>query len=210
MTIYIVRHGETEFNRLGIVQGSGVDADLNPNGLTQAQLFFDYYQGVHFEKIITSALKRTHQTVATFIDRDPSAWVQLTDLNEISWGESEGKKGDEATKAAYLQLMSDWETGVYDTKLVGGESAAELRERVQQAVDFLLKEDFQDKNILLCTHGRTLLCLLTVLQNAPLSKMNDFKHQNTCLYRAKRVGERFEFDLLNDVQHLKGFETVAF
>jgi broad specificity phosphatase PhoE len=210
MTIYIVRHGETDFNRLGIVQGSGVDSDLNQNGLHQAQLLYDHYKDVKFEKIMTSALKRTHQTVAQFIAQDPSVWVQLPELNEISWGESEGKKGDDKTKAAYVKLMSDWETGVYETKLAGGESAAELQERVQKAVDYLWKNDFQGKNVLICTHGRTLLCLLTVLQNTPLSKMNDFKHQNTCIYLAHYRNGSFEFELSNDVQHLKGFETVAF
>jgi phosphoserine phosphatase len=210
MTLYIVRHGETEYNRLGIVQGSGVDADLNANGLTQAQLFFDHYKTLSFEKILTSSLKRTHQTIAAFIERDPSAWVELPELNEISWGESEGKKGDAVTKAAYVQLMSDWETGIYTSRLEGGESAEELRKRVQNVVDWLCNADFIGKNILVCTHGRTLLCLLTVLQNAPLSKMKDFTHQNTCLYKARWVDGQFVFDLLNDVQHLKGFETVAF
>ncbi|HYG15236.1 MAG TPA: histidine phosphatase family protein, partial [Bacteroidia bacterium] len=39
-TIYLVRHGETEFNRMGIVQGSGVDSELNETGRKQADLFF--------------------------------------------------------------------------------------------------------------------------------------------------------------------------
>ena len=39
-TIYLIRHGETDFNRQGIVQGSGVDSDLNELGLAQAEAFF--------------------------------------------------------------------------------------------------------------------------------------------------------------------------
>ena len=62
---------------------------------------------------------------------------------------------------------------------------------------------FQGKNILLCTHGRTLLCLLTILNEHPLSKMYQYKHQNTCLYKVHYVGDEFIFELENDVRHLK-------
>ena len=41
--LYIIRHGETELNRLGIVQGRGVDASLNETGITQAEAFFQKY-----------------------------------------------------------------------------------------------------------------------------------------------------------------------
>jgi broad specificity phosphatase PhoE len=210
MKLYIVRHGETDFNRRGIVQGSGVDSNLNDNGLLQGNLFFNYYKNIPFRRIITSSLKRTHQTVAPFIERQPQLWLPMPELNEISWGEHEGKVGNEATVASYKQLMLDWESGVYDSKIEGGESAAELHQRVSRVVDFLKNGDFLNQNILLCTHGRTLLCLLTVLQNTPLSKMNNFKHQNTCLYLAHYVNGAFEFELENDVTHLNGMPTVPF
>jgi len=41
-TIYFIRHGETEYNKLGIVQGSGVDSELNENGRAQAQAFYNH------------------------------------------------------------------------------------------------------------------------------------------------------------------------
>jgi probable phosphoglycerate mutase len=42
--IYIIRHGETDFNKLGIVQGSGIDSDLNPRGVQQAANFYAFYK----------------------------------------------------------------------------------------------------------------------------------------------------------------------
>lgn len=45
--IYILRHGETDYNRRGIVQGSGVDAELNEYGRLQAEAFFRYYRDFH-------------------------------------------------------------------------------------------------------------------------------------------------------------------
>ena len=49
-TIYLIRHGETEFNRMGIVQGSGIDSDLNETGILQARAFFETYRHITFNK----------------------------------------------------------------------------------------------------------------------------------------------------------------
>ena len=64
--MYIIRHGETEYNRMGIVQGSGVDTDINELGQQQADAFFQAYKHIPFQRIYVSSLKRTHQTVAPF------------------------------------------------------------------------------------------------------------------------------------------------
>jgi broad specificity phosphatase PhoE len=203
MTLYIIRHGETDHNRKGIVQGSGVDSELNRIGRNQARLFFEYYKNVHFDYIISSDLKRTHQTVEPFLRRKThKEWIKMPELNEISWGIHEGQVGNEESHATYLKLMSDWESGIYDTKIEGGESAAELGERVSQVVEFLKDKKHQNKNLLVCTHGRTLLCLLTILNKAPLSMMSQFKHQNTGLYKVHFVDGEFIFELENDASHL--------
>lgn len=204
MTLYIIRHGETDLNRQGIVQGNGVDSELNAVGRKQAHLFYQYYNNIHFDYIVTSNLKRTHQTVEPFVLRGTHKdWIKLHELNEISWGVHEGKKGDETQHESYKKLMNDWESGVYDTKIEGGESAAELHQRVHKAIEFLTQPQYQGKNILLCTHGRTLLCMLTILNKHPLSMMNSFKHQNTCLYKTHWVEGEFIFETINDVRHLK-------
>jgi phosphoserine phosphatase len=220
MTLYIIRHAETELNRKGIVQGSGVDSDLNKIGQRQAHLFYQYYKNIPFQYILTSALKRTHQTVEPFLrslsnnrqklsNISISNWLKFKELNEISWGVQEGKKSDPIMHETYKQLMSDWENGIYETRFEAGESASELHARVSSVVNYLTQNHI-GQNILLCTHGRTLLCLLTILKNEPLSKMNTFKHQNTCLYKAHYIDGEFHFEMENDVRHLGGNQTVNF
>ena len=73
-TIYLIRHGETDFNRQGVVQGSGVDSDLNELGQAQAEAFFQAYQHIPFDKVYTSALKRTHQSVKKFLRDELNKW----------------------------------------------------------------------------------------------------------------------------------------
>ena len=67
-TLYIVRHGQTDLNKRGIIQGRGMDTDLNDEGRNQAKAFFDAYRSVPFDKIYISELKRTQQSVQAFID----------------------------------------------------------------------------------------------------------------------------------------------
>jgi phosphoserine phosphatase len=202
MTLYIIRHGETEMNKQGIVQGSGVDSDLNDTGQKQAHLFFQYYKNIPFDVLITSALKRTHQTVKPFILRGHQ-WHQTPDLNEISWGIHEGQKGSPQQHENYLRLMSDWESGNYHSSIEGGESALQLYNRVSNVLNDI-KAKYRGKTVLLCTHGRTLLCLLTILKEQPLSNMNHHKHHNTCLYKVHWVDNEFVFELENDMRHLRG------
>ena len=82
--IYLIRHGETEYNRKRVVQGSGIDADLNDLGQKQAAAFFAHYQNLTIDKIYTSVLRRTHQSVKGFIEKG-LPWEQYEGLNEISW-----------------------------------------------------------------------------------------------------------------------------
>jgi phosphoserine phosphatase len=211
MTLYIIRHGETDMNRQNIVQGRGVDSELNLAGRTQAQLFHAHYKDVPFDWVLTSSLRRTHQTVAPFIKHSPDLdWTKLTELDEISWGAHEGKPSNGQMKDDYLQTMRAWYSGDYDARTQGGESAAELRARVLSALEILKSQVGKKKNILLCTHGRTLLCLMTILTNQPLLKMNQFRHENVCLYKVHVREDGFEVELYNDRTHLGDFKSAGF
>jgi phosphoserine phosphatase len=202
MTIYIIRHGETEMNRLGIVQGSGVDSDLNDVGRQQAQLFHEYYKDVHFDAILTSKLKRTHQTVAPFLEKG-IVWEQFAELNEISWGTHEGKAPDPNNRQAFDNLMKAWNSGNYDARIEGGESARELADRLQIVVAHFGNLKVVKRNVLVCTHGRTLSCLVALLHNVSLHEMRNHKHQNTCLYKFHYLDGEFVMELENDVRHLR-------
>jgi len=87
--IYIVRHGQTDDNLKGIVQGSGIDAPINDTGIQQTKKFYDAYKNVNFDKVYITELQRTAQSVASFI-QDGIPTQVLPGLNEINWGTREG------------------------------------------------------------------------------------------------------------------------
>jgi len=170
--LYIVRHGQTELNKLGIIQGRGVDSDLNEEGRKQAQLFFEAYKSVPFDKIYISELKRTQESVQPFIDLG-IPFEKLSGLDELGWGIHEGQAPTAENKAAFMQIMRNWLDGKLDEKFEGGESPNEVKARQQEALKEIMSHP-EEKTVLICMHGRALRLLLCQLTNKPLTEMDTF------------------------------------
>lgn len=202
-TIYLIRHGETEYNRMGIVQGSGVDSDLNEMGLSQARAFFEAYQEVNFHKIYTSKLRRTVQSVQHFIDLG-IAYESLEGLNEICWGEKEGKAPNYQEDEFYLDVLRRWKLGETSIPAAnGGESPDEVAARQKIAFEHILSHPGEEV-VLVAMHGRAIRILLTHLLNLPMANMDDFEHSNLCLYKLvySYSQKAFTLQVSNDVSHL--------
>jgi probable phosphoglycerate mutase len=198
-TVYIVRHGETDYNKMGIVQGQGVDTSLNDTGRLQAQAFYEHYQQTGFEVVLTSRLRRTHETMAPFIDAG-LPWEQFAEINEINWGKHEGLKSTPDMHLQYKAMIESWEAGDLDVSLEGAESAAQLGQRLGEFVQLLSQRP--EERILVCSHGRAMRALMCLLREQSLTQMNTYKHSNTGLYKAAYSGMEYEFLLENDLSHL--------
>lgn len=199
--IYLIRHGQTELNRKGIVQGSGVDAPLNSEGIRQSQAFFQAYRDVQFDKIYTSLLKRTAESVAPFLNLG-IPHESLSGLNEISWGVHEGKEITAEEDAYYHWMLKQWQNGQTQIKIEGGESPEDVVARQREAWDYILSKT-NEQTILICMHGRAMRILLTQILNYPLKAMDLFEHQNLCLYVVQGTGRMFHLEKHNDVAHLQ-------
>jgi broad specificity phosphatase PhoE len=200
-TLYIVRHGQTDLNKQGIVQGRGRDTDLNEEGRHQAQLFYNAYKDVPFDKIYISELKRTLQSIQPFIELG-IPYEKLPGLDELAWGVLEGKPSTPANKAAFMKLLRQWLEGQLDSKFEGGESPNEVKARQLEAMQIIMSHT-EEKTVLVCMHGRALRLLLCVLLNKPLTEMENFPHQNLVLYKVTWDGQKYEIADFNNAQHLK-------
>ncbi|HXH20117.1 MAG TPA: histidine phosphatase family protein [Chitinophagales bacterium] len=200
--IYIIRHGETDLNKQGIVQGRGVDSHLNALGKRQAAAFFEHFSHEGFEIIYTSALTRTKQTVQPFADEGYSIY-HYPELDEISWGIYEGKLPDSAASREYMAMLKKWRSGILDERIPGGESPRELQLRQLRFLDDILKHSVE-KKILICSHGRAIRSLLCTMLGDDLSRMDDYPHQNLSLYKLIYNSHGFELVWFNYTAHLKG------
>lgn len=198
--IYLTRHGQTDFNKQGIVQGSGIDSDLNEHGKAQARAFYDYYKELSFDKLYVSALKRTHQSMKGFMDSG-LAYEALPELNEISWGTHEGVKVDANGKAYYFDMVKRWQAGETHLRIEDGESPEDVADRMRKGLDYIMSKT-EEENVLICMHGRAMRVMLAVMLNYPLKAMDMFEHANLCLYQLSWTGSMFIVDKFNDTTHL--------
>ena len=177
--IYLVRHGQTDYNLKGVVQGSGIDAPLNSNGIKQAKAFFEAYKHIKFEKVFFTGLQRTRQSVQEFLDLG-IPYESISELNEISWGKYEGQPMTHEENEYYLHMLERWSKGDLDYAIAGGESPNAVAKRLKLGIERILNQDH--KTILICMHGRAMRILLSLLMNYDLRYMDQFKHQNLGLY----------------------------
>lgn len=200
--LYIIRHGETDYNRRGIVQGSGVDAPLNEMGRAQAEAFFQAYQHLPFAKIYTSTLIRTFQTVESFIELG-IPYEQLSGLNEISWGVMEGKIPNSLDDDYFRNLIENWSAGNTSMPPDQGESPEQVVVRQRPAMAQILAQT-NESPVLIAMHGRAMRILLSWLLDKPLARMDTFEHSNLCLYKLTYddATGHFTLDIANDTAHL--------
>lgn len=204
-TLYIIRHGQTEFNKKGIIQGRGINTDLNDTGRLQGAAFFNAYRDVPFDKIYISALKRTQQTVQQFIDLG-IPYEKLAGLDELAWGIHEGEASTPENRVAFKEIMLHWLEGHLDEKFENGESPNEVLARQKEALQTIMSHP-EEKTVLICMHGRAMRLFLCLLTGVPLTKMDDFPHQNVILYKVNYDGEKFHIADFNNSDHLKHIAT---
>lgn len=188
------------------MQGSGVDASLNDRGRAQARAFYEAYRHVAFDRIYTSRLKRSLESVQPFVERGASL-DSMVALNEISWGAKEGQQITPEEDAYYHWMLQQWQQGNTSLPIEGGESPDAVAVRQQEFIAQLVARD-QDRQVLVCMHGRAMRILLCQLLGYPLRSMDLFEHENLCLYLLHYNGKQFSVECFNDTGHLKSLPKV--
>jgi broad specificity phosphatase PhoE len=200
-TIHLIRHGQTDFNLKNIIQGSGIDSDLNENGKVQAIKFYNFYQNTPYKHIYTSTLKRAIQSVGNFIEAGiPHS--PLDELNEINWGIMEGKIQNQETVKLYHETINNWKNGLLNQSVEGGETPIEMYQRQTKGLEIVMNKPADEDTVLICMHGRAIRSFLCLLTDTPLKEMENWDHSNLCLYELKFNGKTFDITRANDVNHL--------
>ena len=200
--IYIIRHGQTDHNAKGIVQGRGVNLSLNELGKRQAEAFYNAYKHIPFDIVYSSTLTRAQETIEAFKELGIPHEI-FSDLDEISWGDLEGTSATQETDASFQALLAKWRAGDIHVKPADtGESPYELQLRQKKFIAHLITTPY--KKILIATHGRFIRAFMCTLTGKPLSEMEEFKHVNLCLYKVNlHTDGTFKIELSCIQDHLK-------
>lgn len=201
MELYILRHGETDYNKNNIIQGRGIDSSLNETGLKQAAQFYETYAKTGFDAVCYSSLRRTYQTVAAF-ESLQIPFHTFKELDELDWGSQEGQPQDAVNREKFHAINYEWKKGNYAVKNEIGESPLDVNNRLEVFKNWLFQTRYQ--KVLICTHGRTMRILLCNLLQKELKEMNIFGHKNTSLYVLKKLIDQpfCELILHNSLDHV--------
>ena len=188
LRIYIARHGQTDWNVEGRLQG-GTDVPLNATGRRQAVELAERLKGVQLDAIYSSALKRSSDTAA--VVAGSARLTSLPGLNERRLGKFEGQKLARSTTAgasAGASPSNDPLTREYDQRLVdprdaldGGESLEQFAARVAQATKVLLATH-RSGAILIVGHAMTNQMIVKGLLDLTLEQASGIQMSNDELY----------------------------
>lgn len=201
-TVYLIRHGETDWNLAGRWQGHA-DVPLNAVGSKQARILARHLanEGVRFDAIYSSDLARAYQTAWELGAAVKVAVQLLPSLREIDLGTWSGLTYDEirATHPTEIALLEQGQ----DIPRGGAETLSALRKRVVEAVD-AIAHHHAGATLALVTHGGCIRMLLAHAVSFHGDGFRRFPHignTSVSLVRVEPAG--WELVTANDMAHLE-------
>lgn len=199
--IFVARHGETEYNRIGKLQGRGIDAPLNETGKSQAKCLADYLTNYEATSIISSSLTRAWQTASFYEEKTKLTLQKNRDLDEMDFGDFEGISMKEIVQELN-DVQNGWKSGDVSLKIPGGESPREVFGRADAAArSYINGADSQ--TIMLFVHGRLIRILLSEWLGYGLKNMHKVEHGNGAVNHLVLENGSFEPVYLNKTDHLE-------
>ncbi|ABM71788.1 possible alpha-ribazole-5'-P phosphatase [Prochlorococcus marinus str. MIT 9515] len=160
--IFLVRHGETNWNKEGRFQGQ-INIPLNDNGKDQAKKASTYLKEVNFNKAFSSSMDRPYETAQIILQNKSDIEIKkIKKLVEISHGLWEGKLENEI-KEQWPELLKSWHEKPEEVTMPKGESIREVSERSIKAWEEICLNQKKYDLTLLVAHdavNKTLICNL--------------------------------------------------
>lgn len=211
MKLYMMRHGETDWNKQGRIQGSA-DIPLNEYGIALARQTRDGMQkeGIHFDHVFTSPYIRARET-ARIIAGIPEEELKVREsIREMSFGSFEGIRLSEVrTNPRYHDFHLCFSDPVHYVP----QGTAESYEEVFARTRCFLQEEILPlegccNTVLVVCHGAILRALLSIIGELPLEEYWDIHQPNCSVNLAQVSGGRItmikERILYYNPEHARG------
>lgn len=200
-TLYIVRHGQTEWNVLHKMQGHQ-DSPLTALGIRQAEWLRDSLKERRLDQIYTSSSERTRRTAEVIRGSRETEIIACPDLREIHLGRWEGRTQSEVKAvdpAAFEAFWNDPER----FQVEGSETFREVSNRALARMNQILKQH-QGSHILMVTHTVVVKLLMAHLEKRPLHKLWEPPYIHpACLCKVVITEGQTEILLHGDIGHYR-------
>lgn len=201
MKIYVTRHGETEWNKQGRMQG-WKNSNLTEKGVDNAIKLGKSLNHIDFDYIYCSPLGRAIDT-AKYIRGDKNTEITIIEsLKEMGFGVYEGMENEKVKELYRLQQYNFWnKPHLYET--IEGEKFEELIQRVNQVLNHIINTT-TGENVLVVTHTLVIKALYLIIKNRSLEDFwkPPFMY-DTCLSVLEVQGTKIEIIIEADISHLE-------
>jgi broad specificity phosphatase PhoE len=202
-SVYLVRHGETAWNKEEIFRGR-IDISLNEIGFREAELVGEYLKGKDIHVIYSSPLSRARETARRIAQVFNLKVQPLEGITDTSFGKWEGLPLKEV-QIHDGELYRQWREQPHLVKLPGGESLDEVRVRAMAALEEVIQYH-KGMNIVLVSHrviNKVIICGILGIDNSHFWQIG----QDTAAINLIQYKEgKYILSLLNETSHLKSLK----
>ncbi len=205
MKLYLIRHGESNLNRLGIHQDGS--AELSANGLKQAEQVAKRFSNITIDIVLTSTYTRARQTaeaIAKKLHKNPDLDAQLVEFRRPTI--IVGRKTDDPEVVNIKnKIFANWDNPRF--RYSDEETFFEFKDRIELVLKKI--ENIKKDHVLVVTHGHVitmLLCLMAFENSFPSVIFDRFrkflKTSNTGVTVCNYEDNKWKLITCNDTSHL--------
>lgn len=178
MRLILVRHGQTEWNQLGRIQGR-TDIPLNDTGIMQARAAGEWLSQRRIDAVYSSPMQRAFDTATEIARPHGLPVISLDDIIEIDFGLWEEKTADELKKL-YPEYWNDWSWHLDEEKSANmqAESAYTILNRVKRALNSIFEENTAGSTAVVVSHTMPIKLIMANAIGLPLKSLQSIKVGN--------------------------------
>ncbi|WMM26500.1 histidine phosphatase family protein [Tissierella sp. MB52-C2] len=198
--IFLIRHGQSEWNKLNKIQGQK-NTILTELGEKQAAHMGNRLIEENIDIIYSSDLKRAYDTAKIISNIINKPLISSEAIREINFGQWEGLNTEELQEK-YKNQYRTWTKEPDKLNMDGAETLEDLKHRGMKYIENIVKEN-QNKNIAIVSHGVMLKVIILGLLGVEMSHYKNISLNNVSLSIVECRTYNNVLTLLNDTSHLK-------
>ena len=199
MNLILVRHGETQLNKEGRIQGVN-DLPLTTTGRSQARALAKALAEDEPFWLYTSSLPRASETCRIVSETLQVSAAEVEGLREADVGRLEGLTGQEM-RQQYPEFARRWNRDSGATQIPGGESLLQVQQRAWLAVKDLM-EKHPDDTVVAVTHNFVMQTIICKVLDMPLHRAQRLRQELGSIARLDIGHSQDVLVSLNETWHL--------
>lgn len=199
-SIYLVRHGQTAWNREEIFRGR-TDVPLDEAGVRQAELAAKYFEGMEIHRIYSSPLSRAWETAQKISQLHNLKVEHLGGIIDLSFGNWEGHSHEDI-RINDKETYRLWREEPHRVRLPGGESLDDVRVRAMASLEEVIR-NHSGKTLVLVSHrvvNKVLICGILGLDNSHFWQITQ---DTTAINLIQYKKGKYILSFMNETCHLR-------